>query len=43
MFDEYHDGRWPGATKAIDEFFVDKPENIVPHAKCHWKYYVEKA
>jgi len=42
MFDEYHDRRWPGATKAIDEFFADKPEKIVPHEKCDWKFYTQK-
>ena len=42
MFDEYADDRWPGARKAIDEFFADKPETVVPHAKCTWKYYVQK-
>ena len=42
MFDEYADPRWTGARKAIDEFFADKPEVVVPHAKCTWKYYVEK-
>jgi len=42
MFDEYNDDRWPGATKAIDEFFADKPESIQAHPKCHWKYYVRK-
>ena len=42
MFDEYADPRWVGARKAIDEFFADKPEVVVPHAKCTWKYYVEK-
>lgn len=42
MFDEYADPRWQGARKAIDEFFADKPEAVVPHAKCTWKYYVEK-
>ena len=42
MFDEYDDPRWTGARKAIDEFFADKPEVVVPHAKCTWKYYVEK-
>ncbi len=43
MFDEYVDHRWPGANKAIDEFFAAKPEKPVPHQKCTWKYYVEKA
>ncbi len=42
MFDEYRDQRWPGATKAIDAFFADKPEKPRPHAKCTWKYYVRK-
>jgi hypothetical protein len=26
IFDEYHDPNWPGAKKAIDEFFIDKLE-----------------
>lgn len=43
MFDEYHDDRWPGATKAIDEFFADKPETVQPHPRCRWKYHVRKA
>lgn len=42
MFDEYDDSRWPGAKKAIDEFFADKREKPVAHHKCTWKYYVEK-
>ena len=42
MFDEYADVRWPGAAKAIDEFFRDKPESIQPHPKCGWKYHVIK-
>ena len=43
MFDEYDDQRWPGARKAIDEFFADRPEKPMPHDKCSWKYYVTKA
>lgn len=42
MFDEYKDDRWPGATKAIDEFFVGRPERIESHPKCDWKYFVRK-
>lgn len=42
MFDEYGDTRWPGATKAIDEFFRDRPEKVQPHPKCTWKYHVFK-
>jgi Macrocin-O-methyltransferase (TylF) len=26
---DYDSGHWPGATRAIDEFFADKPESIV--------------
>jgi hypothetical protein len=43
MFDEYGDARWPGASKAIDEFFADKPERVQPHPRCTWKYHVRKA
>jgi hypothetical protein len=43
MFDEYNDSRWPGATKAIDNFFRDKPERVQPHAKCSWKYFLVKS
>lgn len=42
MFDEYGDSRWPGASKAIDEFFRNRPEKIQPHSKCNWKYHVIK-
>ncbi len=42
MFDEYADPRWPGATKAIDEFFANRPETVQAHSKCTWKYFVEK-
>lgn len=43
MFDEYADDRWPGATKAIDEFFAERPERVSAHPKCHWKYFVQKS
>lgn len=43
MFDEYDDKRWPGAKKAIDEFFANKREKPISHQKCDWKYYVEKS
>jgi hypothetical protein len=26
VFDDYHQRKWPGATKAIDEFLRDRPE-----------------
>jgi hypothetical protein len=42
MFDEYNDKRWPGASKAIDEFFADKPEKVVSHHNYQMKYYVKK-
>lgn len=42
MFDEYNDARWPGANKAISEFFMDKPETVQAHPKCNWKYFVRK-
>ena len=42
LFDEYGDRRWPGATKAIDEFFADRAEKPRPHEKCTWKYFVRK-
>lgn len=42
MFDEYGDMRWPGATKAINEFFLYKPERVQQHSKCTWKYHVIK-
>ena len=28
VFDDYDEKRWPGATKAVDEFLLDKPEKI---------------
>lgn len=29
VFDDYSDPRWPGAKRAVDEFFADKPELVV--------------
>ena len=28
VFDDYDQKRWPGATKAVNEFLMDKPEKI---------------
>ena len=28
-FDEYLKSVWPGATQAVDEFFADRPEDVV--------------
>ena len=37
-FDEYGYENWPGATKAIDEFFEDKPESVIqsPVSERHY-------
>lgn len=40
LFDEYPDVQFPGARKAIDEFFADKPEKPVGYE--NWKFYVVK-
>ena len=40
-FDEYLDAQWPGATKAVDEFFAGRPEAIVKSSVTD-KYYVLK-
>jgi hypothetical protein len=40
MFDEYSDADFPGARKAIDEFFADKPEK--PQTLDGWEYFVVK-
>ena len=28
VFDDYNKKKWPGATKAVDEFLADKPEKV---------------
>ena len=44
MFDEYEDSNFPGAKRAIDEFFRDKPEKpLMYEAYCYLKYYVIKS
>ena len=40
-FDEYRNPTWPGATQAIDEFFADRPEQIVKSSVADL-YYVVK-
>lgn len=40
LFDEYENPKFPGARKAVDEFFADKDRTIERHA-CG-KYYVVK-
>ena len=41
LFDEYKSPRWPGATKAIDEFFRGTPYRIDYDEKAR-KYFVIK-
>ncbi len=41
-FDEYRNPTWPGATQAIDEFFADRPEEIVKSSVTDL-YYVVKS
>jgi hypothetical protein len=43
IFDDYDKKRWPGATKAVDEFFLDKPEKIkFSDNKQHPAWYIIK-
>ena len=43
VFDEYNSTKWPGATKAIDEYFAERPEAIekLVHPK-NTAWYVRK-
>lgn len=44
MFDEYEDSNFPGAKRAIDEFFCDKPEKPLLYQDYQYlKYYVVKS
>lgn len=44
MFDEYEDPRFPGAKRAIDEFFSDKVENPVAYQEYETlKFHVVKS
>jgi len=44
MFDEYEDNDFPGAKRAIDEFFRDKPEKPLIYQDYEYlKYYVIKS
>jgi O-methyltransferase len=43
LFDEYRDPRWPGCTKAIDEFLADKPEKPIKIMRQNdEKFYIQK-
>ncbi len=41
LFDEYNEAAWPGAKKAVDEFFRDMPYEIKRHPSG--KYYLIKS
>lgn len=41
LFDEYGHERWPGATKAVDEYLKDKPWSLQKHVESG-KYYFSK-
>lgn len=41
-FDEYHKPVWPGATQAVDEFFADRPEEVLKSPVTDL-YYVVKS
>jgi O-methyltransferase len=44
MFDEYEDSNFPGAKRAIDELFRDKPEKpLIYQEYSYLKYYVIKS
>ncbi len=43
LFDEYEDANFPGARRAVDEFFGDKPEEVIRYEQLQYeKYYVIK-
>ena len=43
LFDEYKDPRWPGCTKAVDEFLADKRERpVLVMRENRPKFYIEK-
>ena len=41
-FDEYMDDAWPGATRAVDEFFANLPERVVKSPTSHQWYVVKE-
>ncbi len=44
MFDEYENSNFPGAKRAVDEFFRDKPEKPLKYEEYQYvKYYLIKA
>jgi O-methyltransferase len=43
VFDDYAQPKWPGATRAVDEFFADRPERPVKLAsRQNPAWYVRK-
>ena len=43
VFDDYDDKKWPGATKAVNEFLLDKPEKIkLSNNKENSAWYIRK-
>jgi hypothetical protein len=43
LFDEHNDSNFPGARRAVDEFFCNKPEKTMPYDGFRYvKYYVVK-
>jgi len=43
VFDEYDEPAYPGGKKAIDEFFLSKPEEIQRYAECvQPRYFIQK-
>jgi len=45
IFDEYCLHNWPGETKAVDEFFADKPDVIIkklPHSNVPGGYIIKQ-
>ena len=41
LFDEYNNSKWPGATKAVDEYF-ERIEYKISYDKMSGKYYIIK-
>ena len=35
VFDDYGHPRWPGAQRAVDEFFADKRETVITGSTCY--------
>jgi hypothetical protein len=43
VFDDYRSPKWPGAEKAVDEFFADRPETVeLCSDRQHSSWYIRK-